>query len=64
MTRNILRINRARFEAAVRTMSLPQERKLGTPGNARWFLRNGITQSNHHKFHRAVDAALKLAQFH
>ena len=37
-----------KFESAIAGMKIPDQRKKGTPENARWFLRNGMVINRDH----------------
>lgn len=53
------------YENLVASMELPAIRKLATPANALWFLRNGILINRHHKnAEKARELAVKIANLH
>ena len=37
-----------KFERAIAGMNIPEQRRKGTPENARWFLRNGLVINRDH----------------
>jgi hypothetical protein len=39
---------RFKFERAISGMQIPEDRRLGTPENARWFLRSGAVLNRDH----------------
>ena len=53
---------RLKFETAIAGMRIPQDRRLGTPENARWFLRKGaVFNRRHPNILLAICHALRIA---
>ena len=53
---------RSKFERAIADMQIPQDRRRGTPENARWFLRSGaVLNREYPKILLAICHARRIA---